>query len=84
MKIIITGELFTFGQKSLLDHGLHVVHEAKKENWLKNYMQVEVGVKCMPIKFGGHGFSGYRDSTPFHLPSNLATFPFQVMDYNSP
>ena len=47
-------------------------------------MQVEVGVKCMPIKFGGHGLSGYRDSTPFHLPSNLATFPFQVMDYNSP
>ena len=66
MKIIITGQLFTFDQISLSEWT--VVHEAKNENWLKIYMQVEVGVKCMPIKFGGHGLSGYRGFAPFHLP----------------
>ena len=54
----------------------------KKRIGSRIIMQVEVGVKCMPIKFGGHGLSGYRDFAPFDLP--LATFPFQVIDYNSP
>ena len=45
-------------------------------------MQVEVDLKCMETNFGGHGPSGFGDFAPFCLPSKLAKFPFQIIDYN--
>ena len=45
-------------------------------------MQVEVDVECMQIKFGGHGIFVFGDFAPFHLPSNLAKFPFWGMGYS--
>ena len=45
-------------------------------------MQVEVVVKCMQTKFGGRGPSGFGDFAPLCLPSKMAKFPFQTMDYN--
>ena len=44
----------------------------KKWNRLKKFMQVEVDVKCMETKFGGHSFSGFGVMAPFCLPSKTA------------
>ena len=54
----------------------------KNYNRLKKFMQVEVDVECMQIKFGGHGIFVFGDFAPFHLPSNLAKFPFRGMGYS--
>ena len=48
----------------------------KKLNRLKKFMQVEVDLKRMETKFGGHGFFGFGDIAPFCLPSKWPKFPF--------
>ena len=40
-----------------------------------------VGMKCMETNFGGHGLSGFRDITPFSLPSKTAKISLQAMNY---
>ena len=37
-------------------------------------MQVEVDMKCMQTKFGGHGFSGFGDFATFQ--TCMAKIPF--------
>ena len=34
-------------------------------NWLKKFRQIGVDVKCMHIKFGGRGLSGFGDIATF-------------------
>ena len=43
------------------------------QNWLKNFMQVEIDVKCMHTSFGGRGLSGFGDIATFQKRPN---FPF--------
>ena len=43
-------------------------------------MQVEVDMKCMQTKFGGHGFSGFEDFATFQ--TCMAKIPFWTMDYS--
>ena len=38
-------------------------------------------MKCMETNFGGHGLSGFRDITPFSLPSKTAKISLQTMNY---
>ena len=52
------------------------------QNWVKKFMQVEIDIKCMHTKFGGHGLSGFGDLSHFQLPSKTAKFPFRTMDYS--
>ena len=53
-----------------------IVHGAQKIESALKFMQVEVEVKCMETKFGGRGFSSFRDFAPFCLPSKRPKFPF--------
>ena len=53
----------------------------KKLNWLKIFIQVDVGVKCMQTNFGWSDFSGFGDIVPFCFPSKTAKFPFRTMDH---
>ena len=53
----------------------------KKYNWLKKSMQVEVDLKCMQTNFGGCGFFGLGDFTPFRLPSKTVKISLQTMNY---
>ena len=64
---------FKFGQISLLDYIQSM--GVKKQNWLKGFLQVEVDLKCIETKFGGHGFSSFRDFAPF---SKWPKFPFET------
>ena len=48
-----------------------IVHGVKKLNQLKKFMQVEVDVKCMHTKFGGHGLSSFGDITTFQIWTNF-------------
>ena len=48
----------------------------KKLNQLIKFMQVEVDLKRMETKFGGHGFFSFGDIAPFCLPSKRPKFPF--------
>ena len=55
------------GQISLLTHG-YSPWSSKiliDRNRPKNFMQVWIDVKCMHIKFGGHGLSGFGDIGTF-------------------
>ena len=42
-------------------------------NWLKNFMQVGIDVKCMYTDFGGRGLFGFGDMATFQKRPN---FPF--------
>ena len=55
---------FKNGQISLSGHGLYSPWSWKNlinRNWLKNFMQVGIDVKCMHTNFGGSGFSSFGD-----------------------
>ena len=65
-----------------ISFGPWTIMVVKKLNWLKKIMQVEVDLKCMKTNFCGHGPSGFGDFAPFCLPSKLAEFLFQIIDYN--
>ena len=43
------------------------------QNWLKEFMQVGIDVKCMHTNFGGYGFFGFGDMATIQKRSN---FPF--------
>ena len=43
------------------------------QNWLKNFMQVEIDVTCMHTNFGGRDPSGFGDMATFQKRPN---FPF--------
>ena len=45
-------------------------------------MKVEVNVKCMETKFGGRGFSGFRDFGPLSLALKTAKISLRTMDYS--
>ena len=45
-------------------------------------MQIEVDLKRMQTNFGGCGFFGFGDFTPFCLPSKTAKTSLQTMDYS--
>ena len=67
---------FKNGQFSLSDHGLYSPWSSKNlidQNWLKNFMQVEIDVKCMHTNFGGHYPSDFGDMTTFQ---KWPIFPF--------
>ena len=38
-------------------------------------------MKCMQTNFGGYSLSGFGDFSAFLLPSKMAKFPFQTIDY---
>ena len=40
-------------------------------NWLKNYMQVGVDVRCMHTNFGGRGLSSFGDIATFKNGQNF-------------
>ena len=42
----------------------------------KNFMQVEVDVKCMETNFGGRGLSGFGVMAPFVCLQKRPKFPF--------
>ena len=49
----------------------------KKWNQFKNFIQVEVNVKCMQTDFGGCDLSSFRDIATFMLPSKQPKFLFR-------
>ena len=64
------GDIATFknNQISFSDHGLYSPWSSKNLivwNWLKNFMQVGVYVKCMHTNFGGRGLSGFGEIATF-------------------
>ena len=48
----------------------------KKIDLAKKFMQVEIDVKCMHTKFGGHGLSSFGDLAPFCFSSKQPNFPY--------
>ena len=48
--------------------------EVKKLNQLKNFMQIEVDVKCMQTNFGRRDLSGFGDFVPFSVAFKIASF----------
>ena len=48
----------------------------------KNFMQVEVDVKCMETNFGGHDISGFGDFAPFSNTFETAKISLLTMDYS--
>ena len=48
-----------------MDYSLWSSKNLINQNWPKKIMQVGIDVKCMCIKFGGHGLSGFGDIGTF-------------------
>ena len=54
----------------------------KKYNWLKNFMQVEVGLKHMQTNVGGPGLSSFGDFAHFLFAFKTAKISLQTMGYS--
>ena len=53
--------------------------EVKKLNQFKNFMQIEVDVKCMQTNFGRRDLSGFGDFVPFSVAFKIAKVSFPIM-----
>ena len=53
-----------------------IVHGGQKIELAKNFMQVEVDVKCMQTNFGRRGHSSFGDFAPYVCLQKWPKFPF--------
>ena len=53
--------------------------EVKKLNQLKNFMQIEIDVKCMQTNFGRRDLSGFGDFVPFSVAFKIAKVSLPTM-----
>ena len=48
-------------------------------NWIKKFMQVGIDISCMYTEFGGHGLSGFGDTTTLKKRPNFPFGPWAIV-----